>query len=176
MDSRTFDRMVAHAVRRPSRRTALRLLVGGLASGLFAQRGSPFARAAQRADQDGDGFYDDDESLYYGTDPYTYDSDFDGVSDGEEIYYGTNPLVPEGVVRETATTYQEPTGASADPNTGAVQIGGVNSGGDGTCRGTGVPCDYNYQCCGATVFCCWDGISLRTECTDVTPYGGVCPI
>jgi hypothetical protein len=123
--------------------------------------------------------------LVYGADPFSYDTDFDGVGDGEEVD-----------VREVPTTYDEPIGTNADPNTGAVGIGDVNSGGnaggpigvDGstvgdstsfgvsvTCRAPGVACDYDVQCCGATVYCCWDGISLRIECTDVTPYGGRCP-
>jgi uncharacterized repeat protein (TIGR02543 family) len=42
-------------------------------------------------DSDGDGLSDSDE-YYYGTDPYNYDSDYDGLGDGDEVYYyGTNP-------------------------------------------------------------------------------------
>ena len=76
-----------------------------------------------------------------------------------------------------------PNSANGDP----VAIGDVNSGGnaDGaigvgdtwgaTCRGIGVPCDYDAHCCNTgPVLCCFDGTYLRTQCTDVTAYGGVC--
>ena len=202
MDSRTFDRLVAAAAR-PSRRGALRLLAAGLLGGLLAQRGSSSALAAQRADTDGDGLFDDDEANIYGTDPFSYDTDFDGVGDGEEIYYGTSPLVSDVVV-----VMEEP------PPPGSVAIGDVGSGcvrvdangncvcfalgadgncaigvgdtwgdaaagngGVATCRGIGVACDYDTQCCTTgAVLCCWDGTSLQTECTDVTAYGRACPM
>ena len=45
-----------------------------------------------------------------------------------------------------------------------------------TCRGIGLACKYDNECCSANVRCCWDGVSLQTECTDVTPYGGHCPM
>ena len=48
--------------------------------------------AAQAADGDGDGLYDDDEQDVYGTDPWTWDTDGDGSSDGEEVHFGTDPL------------------------------------------------------------------------------------
>jgi hypothetical protein len=47
---------------------------------------------AARPDSDDDGLYDDDELNVYGTDPWAWDTDGDGSSDGEEVYYGTNPL------------------------------------------------------------------------------------
>jgi len=148
MDPQTFDRRVAAAARRPSRRAALRLLAGGLLGGLLAKRGVAPARAAQRADSDGDGLFDDDELYVYGTDPYTYDTDYDGTGDGAEVYYGTDPL------------------AGAAPDLGPAPP---------ICRAIGIACDYDHECCGASVFCCWDGVSLQTECTDVTLYGGTCP-
>jgi hypothetical protein len=46
---------------------------------------------AERADRDGDGLYDDDETNVYGTDPGVFDTDNDGPGDGEEVYYGTDP-------------------------------------------------------------------------------------
>jgi hypothetical protein len=42
-----------------------------------------------------------------------------------------------------------------------------------TCRELGVPCDLDSECC-AGARCCFDGGSLRTECTDVAATG-VCP-
>jgi len=176
MHPRSFDRLVTSAAQQRSRRGALRLLAAGLLGGVLAQRWSSFAHAAQRSDEDGDGLYDDDEVNLYGTDPFAYDTDFDGVGDGEEVYYGTNPTVSEVVV-------------VAEPppvNGGAVGIGDVNSGGnaDGaigvgdtwgvTCRGIGSSCDYDAQCCNASVLCCFDGTYLTTRCTDVTAYGGAC--
>ncbi|HEX2214400.1 MAG TPA: hypothetical protein VHH12_13330 [Mycobacterium sp.] len=51
-----------------------------------------------RPDRDGDGLYDDDETIdgvnaEYGTDPDLFDTDGDGRGDGEEVYYGTDPNV-----------------------------------------------------------------------------------
>lgn len=103
MDARTFDRWTATVVRHPTRRGALRLLAGGLLSGLVAQHGVAPTRALQRPDRDGDGLFDDDEVEVYGTNPDVYDTDGDGASDGEEIYNrdqglpGPNdPLTPHG--------------------------------------------------------------------------------
>jgi hypothetical protein len=89
MDPRTFDRLVAAAADRPTRRAALRLLAGGVLGGLFAGRGVA-ARAAQAADRDGDGLFDDDEALVHGTSAYLADTDGDGTNDGQEIAAGTN--------------------------------------------------------------------------------------
>lgn len=47
---------------------------------------------AAQADADGDGLFDPDETGVYGTNPYVFDTDGDGIGDGEEVYYGTNPL------------------------------------------------------------------------------------
>lgn len=44
-------------------------------------------------DSDNDGLPDQDEWMY-GTDPYNYDTDGGGVSDGNEVNNGTNPLDP----------------------------------------------------------------------------------
>lgn len=46
-----------------------------------------------RADSDGDGLYDWDETNVYGTGAYTFDTDRDGIGDGDEVYLGTNPRV-----------------------------------------------------------------------------------
>lgn len=92
MDADTFDRLVADAARRPTRRSAMRLLAGGLLSGFLTQRTVAPTAAAQRADRDGDGLFDDDEEDVYNTDPGNEDTDGDGASDGEEVYYDTDPL------------------------------------------------------------------------------------
>jgi hypothetical protein len=184
MDAYTFDELTARLARRPNRRGALRLLTGGMLAGLIGYRGAVSASALQRLDSDGDGLYDDDESFIYGTDPFGYDSDGDGVGDGEEVYYGTNPLIGEQVVLEEPP----PDGSVADSgarNGDAVAIGDVNSGGNadgaigvgdtwGSCRGIGVSCTYDSECCGPNVLCCFDGTTLTTRCTDVTVYGGTC--
>jgi len=45
------------------------------------------------------------------------------------------------------------------------------------CRAIGVACDHDGQCCNNPFArCCWDGVSLQTECTDVSAYGNVCPM
>lgn len=49
-----------------------------------------------RADSDGDGLFDTDETGVYGTNPYVYDTDGDGSGDGEEVYYGSDPRTAGG--------------------------------------------------------------------------------
>src|SRR4051812_21673609 len=100
MDADTFDELAARLARRPNRRGAARLLAGGMLAGLLGYRGAASASALQRPDSDGNGLYDDDESFLYGTDPFGYDSDGDGVGDGEEVYNGTNPLIGDQLVLE----------------------------------------------------------------------------
>lgn len=180
MDPWTFDRLIAEATR-PSRRGALRLLAGGLFGGVLAGRWVAPA-AAQRPDSDSDGLYDDDETAIYGTDPSAYDTDGDAVGDGEEVYIGTNPLAGEVVVEQIPL----PPGCFAVDTSGNCVIadagsvgdtsGGAGGGPSVICFALGVPCDYDHECCGASAFCCWDGVSLRTECTDVAGYGHVCPL
>ncbi len=63
-------------------------LAGALLLGTFL---AVAPAAAQAADSDGDGLYDIDETSVYFTDPYNWDSDGDGASDGAEVYYGTDP-------------------------------------------------------------------------------------
>lgn len=100
MDSAQFDDLSRRVAVFASRRTGLRLLAGGLIAGLLVQRGLGPASAAQpsRADSDGDGLYDDDETDVYGTDPDNPDTDWDGVGDGEEVYLGTDPHAPADIV------------------------------------------------------------------------------
>jgi hypothetical protein len=193
MDARTFDRLVEE-VARPSRRGALRLAAAALVGGLFATRHLAPA-AAQRSDSDGDGLYDDDETGVYGTDPGVYDTDGDGSGDGEEIYYGTNPLDSssyaevvgngndvspgDGPPADEITIQQNPPpGDEVVGNGNDVSLGnnGVGDAGTIICYVTGTPCDFDTQCCNpGAALCCFDGGSMRTECTDVTAYGGACP-
>ena len=49
---------------------------------------------AARADTDGDGLTDYEETAVYGTDPLNPDTDNDSISDGDEIRTGLNPLNP----------------------------------------------------------------------------------
>jgi thrombospondin type 3 repeat protein len=42
-------------------------------------------------DSDNDGLLDTDETQVYGTNPWVYDTDGDGVGDGQEVYNGTSP-------------------------------------------------------------------------------------
>jgi hypothetical protein len=49
----------------------------------------------ERADTDGDGLYDDDETDVYHTDPDKSDTDGDGYDDGQEVYDTTDPNDPD---------------------------------------------------------------------------------
>src|SRR3954451_9410964 len=182
MDARTFDRLVAEAAR-PSRRCALRLAAGVLLGGaLTSRRLAPVA--AQRFDSDGDGLYDDDESGVYGTNLAVYDTDGDGNGDGEEVCYGTNPLdsasytevvgngnvsLGDGPPADEITIQQNPPPGDEVVGNGNDVSAGNDGGGDaGTimCFVTGTPCDYDTQCCNTgAALCCFDGGSMRTECT-----------
>jgi hypothetical protein len=154
MDAHTFDRLIVEAARRPSRRTALWLLAGGMLGALLPARGA----RAQRSDRDGDGLWDDDEvPELYGTNPDDWDTDDDGVGDGEEIYNRDQGLdgPKDPLVNENA--------APAPPAP--------------TCRGLGVRCDSNAECCNSTgaILCCFDGTALDTLCKDTAATGFVCP-
>jgi hypothetical protein len=133
MNALTFDRWTVAMGRRPTRRTALRLLAGSLIGGVLTTKP---ARAAQgRPDRDNDGLYDDDETNVYGTNPDNPDSDCDGVQDGPEIYYGTDPLGPPGCA---------PTCPSGQARCGGVCIDVTadpyNCGGCGAVCGAGLSC------------------------------------
>ena len=174
MDPRTFDRWTTSVAAQRSRRVTLRVLAGGLLGGLLAQRAITATRAAQRTDTDGDGLFDDDEVQVYGTNPDVYNTDGDGVGDGEEVYYGSDPLAADSYAGLVGNGNDVSLGAN--PDDGAIDIADTGPIGP-PCRGIGVPCDTDDQCCSiGAVLCCWDGVSLRTECADVTAYGGVCPI
>jgi hypothetical protein len=112
MDAITFDRLVAEAARRPTRRATLRLLAGGLVAALLPARGA----AAQRPDRDGDGLFDDDEVNVYGTNPDVFDTDGDGVGDGEEIYNRDQGLAgPNDPLTAGAPAVQPPDEPAAQP-------------------------------------------------------------
>ncbi|MCC6313935.1 MAG: hypothetical protein IT337_07960 [Thermomicrobiales bacterium] len=94
MDPTRFDALARSLARRPTRRAALRWLVGGAFAGLFARRaGAPAGAQPARPDRDHDGLFDDDETDVYGTNPDQFDTDGDGVGDGEEVFVGSDPRV-----------------------------------------------------------------------------------
>lgn len=162
MDSERFDRLVAEAARRPSRRAAMRLLAGGLLGGLLATRGA--TARAQRADGDDDGLYDDDETYVYGTDPFNPDTDGDGFGDGEEIYYGTNPLVADiDVVNGNGDL-----GGAPDPGPGGT-IGAVAClPGEILCNGVCVQPFYDRNNCGfCGVVCAATGYCIEGLCSGI---------
>ena len=71
-----------------------------------------------------------------------------------------------------------PPAGEVNGNGNDVSLGGsgVANPGSTICYEIGTPCDYDTQCCNSgAVRCCWDGVSLRTECRDVTAFGGACP-
>jgi len=164
VDSRTFDRWTASIAEQRSRRATLGLLGGLALAGFVSPR---LARGAQRSDRDGDGLFDDDETDVYGTNPDFYDTDGDGSGDGEEVYYGTNPLDPSSYTEVVGNGNDLGLSDPADPSN-TIDIAPA------TCFGSGYPCDFDAQCCAGSL-CCWDGVSLRTECLDVSAYGGQCP-
>lgn len=153
MDAQTFDRLLAAAARRPTRRSALRLLSAGLIAALLPAS----ARAAQRSDRDNDGLFDDDETDVYGTDPDIPDTDGDTRDDGQEVFDGTNPLVNENAPPPAAEPAPAPPAA--------------------TCAGTGGPCAAHSACCGydtPNILCCFNADGAGT-CTDVSVNSFLCP-
>jgi len=80
-------------------------------------------------DTDGDGLSDRDEIAYYGTNPNSADTDGDGLSDSWELQYGFNPLMsgeagndPDG---DGLTNLQEFV-AGTDPNDADTDHDGLN--------------------------------------------------
>jgi hypothetical protein len=65
------------------------------------------AAAPERADTDGDGLFDLDETSIYGTNPNVADSDGDGASDGAEVFNGTNPTTNDAAPAEDAPADEE---------------------------------------------------------------------
>ena len=55
---------------------------------------NPYGEVSAHYDYDVDGLYDDEETWLYYTDPYRWDTDGDGYSDGIEIAEGSGPLNP----------------------------------------------------------------------------------
>jgi hypothetical protein len=180
MDAQTFDRLLAAAARRPTRRSTLRLLAGGLLGALLPAH----VTRAQRRDSDQDGLFDDDEVNTYGTKPDVADTDGDGFGDGQEIcnqnqapgcnqdQVHTNPLVNENAAPPPV---DPPPPLPDPPPPAAVPCGpGLTSCGDycadlatdhGNCGGCGNRCSQigpNYNC--------ERGVCIRV-CSD---YGETC--
>jgi hypothetical protein len=154
MDAHVFDRLVAEAARRPTRRTAVRLLATGLIGALL-----PASVRAQRVDSDGDGLFDDDETDVYGTRPDVADTDGDNVGDGEEIYNRDNGL-----------------GGHDDPlvNEDAAALPAA------TCAGLGGQCQSLFDCCetdpNTPLNCCLSDANLGIKVCTYTPAPDyICP-
>lgn len=144
MDAQWFDHLVAQAARRPTRRSTLRVLAGGLLGAVLPAR----LAHAQRSDRDNDGLFDDDEINVYGTNPDIPDTDGDGPDDGQEVFDGTNPLVNENA----------PPPAAPAP----------------TCSALGGACAQFSDCCpGEYVQCCFN-IAGTGTCQDVSQTSFVC--
>jgi hypothetical protein len=60
----------------------------------FTIVGSPNGAPYTRYDHDTDGLYDDEEINVFGTNPYTWDTDGDGYSDGQEDFSSSSPTDP----------------------------------------------------------------------------------
>ncbi len=180
MDAKTFDRVVADAARRSTRRAALRLLVGSLAAGLLAQRGVAPARAAQRSDRDGDGLYDDDEVDVYGTNPDVFDTDRDGVGDGAEVYVGTNPRTASGG-SACAVGFTDCFGVCVDLSTDNAHCGACGAAcaefvncGSGQCGGVIPPPPPG--CAAGLTDCAHTCVDLAANPYHCGVCGNVCPL
>jgi hypothetical protein len=161
MDATTFDRLVAAAAHRPTRRATLRLLAGGLLGAWLAQRRSVPVHA-QRPDRDGDGLYDDDETDVYGTDPDNPDTDGDGSDDGQEVFDGTDPLTPNG-------------GAGCADGQANCGAGCIDITSDArNCGGCGVACAASENCYGGVCLAPAPSSDLVCTAQGLTNCGGVC--
>jgi hypothetical protein len=88
----------------------------------------------KKADTDGDGLSDYDETYVYGTSPYLADSDSDGFTDKQEIDSGNDPNCPAGktcvstgdAAAKTAPTAEAP--ANTNTNTNDAALNGFLSG------------------------------------------------
>jgi hypothetical protein len=66
----------------------------GRAETFYTIAGSPYGEVRVRYDHDGDWLYDDEETGFYFTDPWLWDTDGDGFGDNREIGEGSDPLSP----------------------------------------------------------------------------------
>jgi hypothetical protein len=157
MDAHSFDRWTVALAQRPSRRTTLRLLAGGLLGGLLATRGSGPVWA--QADTDGDQLFDEDEINVYGTLPNNPDTDGDQANDGLEIWNRDqglgdpdDPLTPDNPAA--------PPPAQAPAPATCIALGGACSGIDQPCCGND-PATFGYN----NVICC--PTAAGSACTDI---------
>lgn len=160
MDGQAFDRLVAQAARRPSRRAALSVLSAGFLAVLLPVR----VARADHSDVDGDQLWDEDEADVYGTNPEVFDTDGDGIGDGEEIWNrdqglggSTNPLVNENAAPPAAPPADP---APPPPAAACTAVGGAC--GSNTCCQP----DPDYT----KVQCCFDANGAGV-CTDVFASG-----
>lgn len=74
------------------------LAAGALATALLLGAAQAVPVAAQdgfhQSDMDGDGLFDDEEALQFGTDPFAADTDGDLLDDRQEVALGTDPRDP----------------------------------------------------------------------------------
>src|SRR4051812_3486558 len=156
MDALLFDRWTVALALRPTRRTATRLLVGGLVSGLLVERRAQSTRAQASCVQIGE--VCDAAPCCIG-ECMTRMDDAPSIclcaADGEECYSG---------IGTGACCSGQPCNAN---------------GFCGTCTLFGGTCNSDAECCSGgqygAALCCFDGVSMSSRCTDVTNIGFVCP-
>lgn len=79
----------------------------------------PLSELQTSVDTDGDGLFDDDETLIHGTNPNLADTDGDGVDDGDEVGAGSDALNDNDFDGDTMLNSVETSG-SANPWQGGV--------------------------------------------------------
>jgi hypothetical protein len=202
MDGQTFDRWTVAIARPPTRRAALRLLAGGVLAGLLSPRLARAALQADR-DGDGLFDVDEEQVYFTNPDLFDTDGDGTGDGEeiynrDQGLGGPSDPLTPDGGGGAPTTcaaqgescfavnccsgycdgeTCQCASDGRACQSHGECCNGVCNANGFcGACGLLGAACNSVADCCSGDywVECCFDGVSLRTECTDVTGTG-VCP-